>query len=308
VHYASASFIKEKICIDNKTDMGYNKRNELNNSIAKELIHMNYFTVSARGRKGYRFETLGFQYECSADLYNTGNHTTFDVFADNRKDAIKKCEKVIEFAQKGNYLDEVNRQTAYQQISRVEALRGNGKYTDEQINVFLKKVKEAAGIEIVEPNEEPENEAIAIKEEISNEEMTCQVDNKPLDKTFSKSIVDGYDMIYFNCSDANIKRQDLSSNEHDGLVSKNINIFYGIQNKKGDDSYIITFEEIINMAMDDVSFWIKIINTDCYKTDNVLIELDIEYLNKGLTLYLSRDDYHTIIADRISELSFTCHQ
>ncbi|MBD8839469.1 hypothetical protein IFU39_16775 [Paenibacillus sp. CFBP 13594] len=120
------------------------------------------FTVSPRGRKDYNFDSIGLRYECEYDFSYIGKITTFDVFADNRQEAIKKCETIIEFSKTGDWKDELKRQIAYQQIHKAEQQRDKNKYTAEQINAFIIKVKEAAGLDIIpsDDNVDTQNENV----------------------------------------------------------------------------------------------------------------------------------------------------
>ncbi|KAF6565428.1 hypothetical protein G9G63_09735 [Paenibacillus sp. EKM202P] len=104
------------------------------------------------------------------------------------------------------------------------------------------------------------------------------------DKCISR---DGYHMIYIN---TNSQQGELSNNEWQRDVSKHLSMYQSIKDK-GEISY----NDLLDLSTEGVSFWIKVVNTDCYNTSNVLIELTLQYVNKEITYYISRETYKKII-------------
>ncbi|WP_029518045.1 hypothetical protein [Paenibacillus polymyxa] len=98
---------------------------------------------------------------------------------------------------------------------------------------------------------------------------------------------DGYQMIYVN---TNSQQGEMSNNEWEKDVSKHLSMYQSIKNKEE-----ISFNDLSNLSEEGVSFWIKVVNTDCYNTSDVLIELTLSYVNKEVTYYISRETYNKII-------------
>ncbi|WP_311078262.1 hypothetical protein [Paenibacillus polymyxa] len=98
---------------------------------------------------------------------------------------------------------------------------------------------------------------------------------------------DGYQMIYVNTDS---QQGEMSNNEWQKDISKHLSIYQSIKDKEE-----ISFNELSKLSAEDISFWIKVVNTDCYNTSNVLIELTLQYVNKEVTYYISREAYNKII-------------
>ncbi|MFI2856823.1 hypothetical protein ACH6EH_06755 [Paenibacillus sp. JSM ZJ436] len=123
---------------------------------------MRYFTVSSRGRKGSTtFKALGYEYEVMMDF--NGSLVDFLIYADNRKSAIEKC-KVI--AMSDNYKKEIQYQNALQQINVAYKLLEAGEHTADQINDYVKRIKNQYNI-IDDTNESKVVESIVTTNETS---------------------------------------------------------------------------------------------------------------------------------------------
>ncbi|MGG1670548.1 hypothetical protein ACIFOE_07790 [Paenibacillus sp. NRS-1783] len=96
---------------------------------------------------------------------------------------------------------------------------------------------------------------------------------------------DGYQMIYVNP-----QRNELSHNEWQKDINKHLSMYQTLKNKEE-----ISYDDLLQLSKEGLSFWIKVLNTNCYKTSNVLIELTLSYVNKEITYYITRETYNKII-------------
>ncbi|MBE7896240.1 hypothetical protein G7L40_19935 [Paenibacillus polymyxa] len=98
---------------------------------------------------------------------------------------------------------------------------------------------------------------------------------------------DGYQMIYVNTDS---QQGELSNNEWQRDINKHLSTYQSIKDKEE-----ISYNDLLDLSIEGISFWIKVMNTDCYNTSNVLIELTLQYVNKEVTYYISRETYYKII-------------
>ncbi|MDP9675201.1 hypothetical protein J2W97_001184 [Paenibacillus jamilae] len=101
----------------------------------------------------------------------------------------------------------------------------------------------------------------------------------------------GYHMIYVNTDD--FKQGELSNNEWQRDVGKHLSTYQSIKEKEE-----ISYNDLLDLSAEGRTFWIKVVNTDCYNTNNVLIELTLQYVNKELTFYISRETYNKIMCQK----------
>lgn len=172
---------------------------------------MTYFTVSAKGRKGYYFESRGYVYEC--DMDGVGE---FQIHADNRQAAIRKCKAI---AQSNNPQHEINKQEVIQQIHIIDIKIKNNELTKEQILNVNKQIntlidKYSLGMEkreeevevVTQPNNTNEYE-----ENVTKEQSTYTATYTAFNRSFSS-----YDEAYNYCTSCDF---DPSIIQQEGLAT-----------------------------------------------------------------------------------------
>lgn len=110
-----------------------------------------------------------------------------------------------------------------------------------------------------------------------------------IDIKFSPSFDNNYQMIYFNTNSVLFNQHTAKMQTN---IQKHVELFNEVQSLEGE---VLTYDTIEKWITDDVHFWIKIMNTQCYKTDNVLLEITFAYVNGNLTVYISKNDYEALL-------------
>lgn len=172
---------------------------------------MIYFSVSAKGRKGYYFESRGYVYEC--DMDGVGE---FQIHADNRQAAIRKC-KVI--AQSNNPQHEISKQEVIQQIHIMDIKIKNNELTQEQamnVNKQMNALIEKYSLDMEKREEEREAVTQPINTNKLEENTTEKQSMDARTYTAFNRSFSSYDEAYNFCTSCDF---DLSIIQQEGLTT-----------------------------------------------------------------------------------------
>lgn len=95
------------------------------------------------------------------------------------------------------------------------------------------------------------------------------------------------DMFYFNNYD--IDTMTSKQWEHD--IKKHNNMYYQLK-----DTEILTGEQIEQLAKNNYSFWLEIVNNNpYYHKQSYMIDLSLRYINRSITLYINKKELEKFI-------------
>lgn len=105
---------------------------------------------------------------------------------------------------------------------------------------------------------------------------------------------EGYTMAYYNSYDP----CNLSPKQWELDVNKHNTTYNSLK-----DMESITVDSLNSLIIDGFSFWIKVINDNPYfNNDCVLVELTLRYINKPITLYISKKWYNSIMKTELTHI------
>lgn len=115
---------------------------------------------------------------------------------------------------------------------------------------------------------------------------TADVHTLPAETSINR---DGYTMIYFNSNDPKFDPMKLSRLEWEKAVNHHYSTYHTYKVKE-----YITLEQIKELSSSHV-FWFKVINDDCFDKVSVSLDLTFMYLNTGITIRMTKDEYYNMM-------------